>query len=72
MRWVKENESLYNMDVNSMFIDGGSGGAKMVSLAAITNENYLTSDNPSLSSTEIAYEQTHNNWDLKDSTPGFK
>ena len=70
MRWLTANADDLNIDPNYIFIDGGSGGAKMVGLAAVTNETQLIVDDPA--NIDVAFEQEHNNWDIRNSTPGLK
>jgi len=70
MRWLTANADDLNIDPNYIFIDGGSGGAKMVGLAAVTNEPQLIVDDPA--NIDVAFEQEHNNWDIRNSTPGLK
>jgi len=70
VRWLTANADKYNIDPNYIFIDGGSGAAKMASLATITNETQLIADDPA--NIDVAFEREHNNWDIRNSTPGIK
>ena len=70
VRWLTANADQYNIDPNYIFIDGGSGGAKMASVAAVTNQTQLIVDDPS--DIDVAFERQHNNWDIRNSTPGLK
>jgi len=70
VRWLTANADRYNIDPNYIFIDGGSGGAKMASVAAVTNETQLIVDDPS--NIDVAFERQNNNWDIRNSTPSIK
>jgi len=70
VRWLTANADQYNIDPNYIFIDGASGAAKMASLATITDETQLIVDDPA--NIDVAFERAHNNWDIRDSTPGIK
>ena len=70
VRWLTANADQYNIDPNYIFIDGGSGAAKMASLATITDETQLIVDDPA--NIDVAFEQEHNHWDIRNSTPGIR
>ena len=70
VRWLTANADRYNIDPNYIFIDGGSGGAKMASLATITDETQLIADDPA--NIDVDFERQYNNWDIRNSTPGIK
>ena len=66
IRWISHpsRASTYNIDPNNIFIQGGSGGAKMSSLAAATPTNTLLADSPShvlSSNPQYQFEVNHNN-----------
>ena len=70
VRWLTANAETYNIDPNYIFVDGGSGGAKMASLAAFTNTDQLIVDDPA--NIDVAFETAHNNWGIRNSTPALK
>ena len=48
VRWISHptRANNYNIDPNNIFIQGGSGGAKMASLAAVTSTDTFLADSP--------------------------
>ena len=66
IRWISHpsRASAYNIDPNNIFIQGGSGGAKMASLAAATATDTLLADSPSHTQTgnsQYQFEVDNNN-----------
>ena len=63
IRWITKNQSTYNIDPDSIFIQGSSGGGKMVGLANITGATHVIADDPShwdAGNAEYNFETTHN------------
>ena len=66
VRWISHpsRANTYNIDPDNIFIQGGSGGAKMSSLAAATAPDTLLADSPShivSSNPQYQFEVKHNN-----------
>ena len=66
IRWISHpsRATAYNIDPDNIFIQGGSGGAKMSSLATVTPTDTLLADSPShllSSNPQYQFEVNHNN-----------
>ena len=66
IRWISHPSrvSTYNIDPNNIFIQGGSGGAKMASLAAVVPTNTFLADSPAhvqSSNSQYQFEVANNN-----------